>query len=101
MLTHHLKTKIALTFVLTTLLILTGVFFSVQTPVAQASSCGTVYLYTANCRVSCSYNSSSDQTFCNVSHYEEWTAPPAKRHKYLTAQLFPGYWEPNCSTFCQ
>ena len=82
-------------------LILAESLLFIDTSTASASSCGTVYLYTANCQDFCFYNPDNNTTTCYENNYEQWTAPPRQRRKWTKpGQTCQGYINNNCSTFC-
>lgn len=76
-------------------------FYFTQPQTVQASSCGTVYLYHANCTHSCTYYSQLNETKCNGIEYDHYTAPPANRNTGSFQQTYSGFVNPTgCPTMC-
>lgn len=73
-----------------------------QSQTVQASSCGAVYLYQAQCTSVCNYYVSHNSTQCYGTKYDHYTAPPANRFVTEWTPTFPGNVSPTgCPTMCQ
>jgi hypothetical protein len=76
-------------------------FHFTQPKSAEASSCGTVYLYQALCTYECTYVVAEDKTYCEGARYDHYTAPPANRFVSWWFPVFTGKVDPTgCPTFC-
>lgn len=68
---------------------------------AEANSCGTVYLYRANCTYYCTYYPSDNETTCSGKQYDHYTAPSANRKISNFTQTYSGQINPTgCPTMC-
>ena len=68
----------------------------------EASSCGTVYLYQAQCTHTCLYYPAGNSTWCDGYKYDHYTAPPANRITTLWAPTYSGFVNPTgCPMFCE